>query len=181
MKDLPSSFSSHSFISLRSISSTSISNSASENGPSSFRTPVKGVRKRKLSIIFTMWGSVICLSTRIGQAAEARRRKKKKKRRERIDRERGWRHGTIAEVLSLPHEFFPCFVTPSRRDTFQSRNLKLVNYLTIVVSRPPTFAVHPRLSVPDNRKGVFLHFPEIFRLTFARADRERMILENYWK
>lgn len=119
--------------------------------------------------------------------AESRRQKKRKRGREgselierekeREAKERRWRHGTTTEAFSPPR-IFPCFVSP-RRDTFQSRNLKLVNYLTIVVSQPPTFAVHPRVSVPDNREGVLLHrgghFPEIFRLISDRVDRERWL------
>lgn len=103
--------------------------------------------------------------------AELRRKKRERGRegRELMERERErserktmapWDHHQ--SPLSLPHEFFPCFVSP-RRDTFQSRNLKLVNYLTIVVSQPPTFAVHSRLSVPDNREGVFLYGRAIFQ------------------
>lgn len=119
--------------------------------------------------------------------AESRRQKKRKRGREgselierekeREAKERRWRHGTTTEAFSPPR-IFPCFVSP-RRDTFQSRNLKLVNYLTIVVSQPPTFAVHPRVSVPDNREGVLLHrgghFPEIFRFISDRVDRERWL------
>lgn len=119
--------------------------------------------------------------------AESRRQKKRKRGREgselierekeREAKERRWRHGTTTEAFSPPR-IFPCFVSP-RRDTFQSRNLKLVNYLTIVVSQPPTFAVHPRVSVPDNREGVLLHrgghFPEIFRLISDQVDRERWL------
>lgn len=122
----------------------------------------------------------LCLSTRIEEAEKKEKGGEKgtnwskEREREREAKERRWRHGTTTEALSLPHEFFPCYVSP-RRDTFQSRNLKLVNYLTIVVSQPPTFAVHPRLSVPDNREGVLLHrkghFPEIFRLTSDRVER----------
>lgn len=119
--------------------------------------------------------------------AESRKQKKRERGREgselierekeREAKERRWRHGTTTEAFSPPR-IFPCFVSP-RRDTFQSRNLKLVNYLTIVVSQPPTFAVHPRVSVPDNREGVLLHrgghFPEIFRLISDRVDRERWL------
>lgn len=142
------------------------------------RTPFHGGAKTKaIDHIYNARGSVIWLSTRIGQARPNRGGRKKRERgregseliereKEREAKERRWRHGTTTEAFSPPR-IFPCFVSP-RRDTFQSRNLKLVNYLTIVVSQPPTFAVHPRVSVPDNREGVLLHrgghFPEIFRL-----------------
>lgn len=186
MKDLPSSFSSHSLISLRSISSTSISNSnsGSENGPSFCSAPFHGGAKTKaIDHIYDVRKRNLLVDK--DRPDEARRQKKKKK-----GGEKGanWSRETMApwdhhrSPLSPPR-IFPLLrhsVSP-RRDTFQSRNLKLVNYSTIVVSRPPIFAVHPRLSVPDNRKGVFLHFPEIFRLTSARADREWMISEDYWK
>lgn len=203
MKDLPPSIL---FITFAHFSSFHLDQLIHEH----FQFQLEQRRRRKRTIFvshpFSRWCEnesyrsylqrVIWLSTRIGQARPNRGGRKKRERgregselierkKEREAKERRWRHGTTTEAFSPPR-IFPCFVSP-RRDTFQSRNLKLVNYLTIVVSQPPTFAVHPRVSVPDNREGVLLHrgghFPEIFRLISDRVDRERWLytyIENYW-
>ena len=63
--------------------------------------------------------------------------------------------------LSPRHFPLPRHPVSPRRDTSQSRNLKLVNYLPIVVSQPPTFAVQRGIAAIRARQSRILPFRNI--------------------